>query len=91
MRTFRSPDGVQWGVEITSPSFSNAVVYFRHPDGRTSRRDRYNWYLWQGPEARNVTARLKPAEVMERISDDDLMRLFRRSMPITERRVGDEV
>lgn len=89
MRPFRSPDGIDWNVEITSPSFSNAVVYFRHPDGRTSRQDRYAWYQWQGSEARNVTARLEPKEVMERLSDEDIGRLFRRSMPVTERRPGD--
>ena len=83
MRTFRSPDGTDWGVEIIAPSFSNAMLLFRHPDGRSSLRDRYNWYQWPGSESRNVTARLKPSDVLEDLTDQDVARLFRRSMPVS--------
>lgn len=83
MRLFRSTDGTDWAVDVKSPSNSNAMVVFRHGDGRTSSRDRYAWYQWHGSEARNVTARLDPDEVLERLSEADLIRLFRRSMPVT--------
>ena len=82
MRAFTSPDGVHWGVEARSPGASNIMIVFHHPDATTSRRNRYAWINWKGTEARNVTARLDPKEVLEELADADLGRLFRRSMPI---------
>ena len=82
MRTFQSTDGVRWRVDVKLPGASNAMVVFRHPNGRTSRLDRYAWKNVDGPEARNVTARLDPKEVLGRLSDDDIALLFRRSMRI---------
>ena len=58
------------------------MVYFRHPDGGQVRRDRYNWYLNQGPEARSVTARLDPKLVLESLDEPKLAALLRRSMPV---------
>jgi hypothetical protein len=83
MRTFQSPDGVVWTVEVRSPGSSNAMVVFHHPDGSTARRDRYNWYNARTPEAKNVTARLDPKEVLRVITDAELALLFRRSMLIS--------
>jgi len=83
MRNFISPDGVVWGVDIDLPGASNAMIVFRHPNGRTSRLDRYNWFLSHGPEARSVTARLSPAKVLDSLSDEDIARLFRRSMSVS--------
>ena len=82
MKAFTSPDGVQWGVEARSPGASNIMVVFHHPDATTSRRNRYAWINWKGTEARNVTARLESKQVLEGLSDAELSRLFRRSMPI---------
>jgi hypothetical protein len=82
MRTFQSTDGVRWGVEVKLPGASHAMVVFRHPNGRTSRLDRYAWKNVDGPEAKNVTAQLDPADILGRLSDDDIARLFRRSMRI---------
>lgn len=59
------------------------MVIFRHPNGRSARLDRYNWFISHGPEARSVTSRLTPKSVLESLSDTDLARLFRRSMPIS--------
>jgi hypothetical protein len=83
MRTFQSPDGTLWTVVVTNPGASNAMVVFKHPDGRTARRDRYNWYQARTPEARNVTSRLEPRRVLESITDEELALLFRRSMLIS--------
>jgi hypothetical protein len=83
MRTWRSPDGINWVVNVTLPGSSNAMVTFRHPDGATARLDRYNWFLSTGPEARSVTSRLTPSKVLDSLNDDDLARLFRRSMKIS--------
>ena len=83
MRTYRSPDGVLWGVKVDLPGSSNAMVIFRHPNDQSSRLDRYNWYISNGPESRSVTSRLSPERVLESLDDADLARLFRRSMPIS--------
>ena len=81
MKTFDAPDGARWRVEVRAPGASNAMIVFRHP--RSSTLNRYAWLLWQGPESRSVTARLKPKDVLESVSDADLRRFFRRSMPIS--------
>jgi hypothetical protein len=59
------------------------MVVFRHPDGDSSRLDRYNWYISEGPEARSVTSRLSPQRVLESLDDQSINRLFRRSMPVS--------
>jgi hypothetical protein len=83
MRTYQTADGVTWGVEVLLPSASHAMIVFRHPNGRTSRLDRYAWRTIESPEARDVTARLDPDEILERLTEDDLARHFRRSMRIS--------
>lgn len=83
MRNFISPDGVVWGVDVDLAGSSNAMVLFRHPNGRSSRLDRYNWFLSSGPESRSVTSRLSPSKVLESLSDQDIARLYRRSMPVS--------
>ena len=82
VRPFRAPDGQTWGVEVRAPGASNAMVVFHHPDGTTGRRNRYAWWITHGPEARDVTARLVPATVLDALDQRELQRLFRRSMPI---------
>ena len=62
---------------------SNAMVIFHHPDGRTARKNRYAWYVADTPEARSVTARLDAEAVQQAITDEQLARLFRRSMLIS--------
>jgi hypothetical protein len=83
MRTYRSPDGIVWKVKVDLPGSSNAMVIYRHPNGQSARLDRYNWFLSHGPEARSVTSRLSPDKVLESLTEGDLARLFRRSMPIS--------
>jgi len=83
MKVWRSPDGIEWTVDVDLPGSSNAMVIFRHPTGRSARLDRYNWYISHGPEARSVTSHLSPEKVMESLSDEDLARLYRRSMRIS--------
>jgi hypothetical protein len=83
MRSFKGPDGTDWRVEVRSPGSSNAMVVFRHPDARSSRLDRYAWYISRSADAHDVTARLKPKGVLESLGDADFARLFRRSMPVT--------
>jgi hypothetical protein len=85
-RPFSGPDGTNWGVEVIVPGSSNAIIVFHHPNGRSARLDRYGWYLSNGPEAHNVTARLDPAQVLQSLTDRDVARHFRRSVPIQAER-----
>ncbi|MBV6522288.1 MAG: hypothetical protein MNPFHGCM_02434 [Gemmatimonadaceae bacterium] len=86
MKTFRSPNGTWWGVRVQSPSHSSALVLFMHPDGATSRRDRYAWLNASTAEASDPTARLKPDAVLASLDEPAIARLFRRSMPVDTRR-----
>ena len=83
MKTWRSPDGITWVIDVDLPGSSNALVFFRHPDGESSRLDRYNWYISNGPEARSVTSRLSKAKVLESLDDSEIAALYRRSMRIS--------
>lgn len=82
-RSYTSPDGTSWTVEIVLPGATNAMIMFEHPDGATSRHDRYNWVNIAGPGARNVTSRAEAAAVMRELTDEQIALLFRRSMPIS--------
>lgn len=83
MKTYQSTDGVVWNVVVQSPGSSNAMVLFRHPDGQSSRLDRYNWFISQGAESRSVTSRLSPEKVLEHLNPTEIAALFRRSMPVS--------
>jgi hypothetical protein len=83
MKLWRSPDGIDWAVDVDLPGSSNAMVVFRHPNGGSARLDRYNWYLSNGPEARSVTSHLSKSKVLESLDDLALARLYRRSMRIS--------
>jgi hypothetical protein len=82
-KSITAPDGTVWKVDVQSPGSSNAMIIFRHPDGRTSRLDRYNWILTHGPESRSVTARLEPDKVLDSIDQATIARLFARSMSVS--------
>jgi hypothetical protein len=78
-----SPDGTTWTVSVQSPGSSNAMIVFRHPDGRSSRLDRYNWVISHGPESRSVTSRLVTDKVLDQLDAGTITRLFQRSMPVS--------
>jgi hypothetical protein len=83
LKTWNAPDGIRWGVDVDLAGSSNAMVIFRHPAGASSRLDRYNWYISNGPEARSVTSHLSRSKVLESLSEEDLTKLYRRSMKIS--------
>ena len=85
MKTHTAPDGTHWGVLVQSPGASNAMIVFRHPDGESSRLDRYNWIISNGPESRSVTSRLVPEKVLDQLEPVQIARLFARSMPVSRR------
>jgi hypothetical protein len=82
-KSITATDGTVWKVEIQSPGSSNAMIFFRHPDGRTSRLDRYNWVITQGPESRSVTSRLETDKVLDSLDEKAIARLFARSMAVS--------
>ena len=88
MKSFIGPDGTNWGVEVKVPGASNAMIVFHHPAGKTARNDRYAWLNWSGPESRSVTSRVAVSKVMEKLNDENLAGLFRRSMPISRPHVA---
>ena len=79
-RPWMSADGTQWKVEVQLAGASSALVVWKNADRHM---DRY--VTWQAPEseARSVTARLGEKDVLSRLSDADLTRLFRRAAPIS--------
>lgn len=81
-RSWTSPDGITWAVTVTTPGASNATVHFRREDLGTHRLDRYAWFLARGAEARDVVARLKPADVLQSLTEPQLVELYRKSMPV---------
>jgi hypothetical protein len=83
MKTFKGPDGTEWKVQAVLPGSSNVMIVFRHPDGDSSRLDRYNWYISKGPEARSVTSRLSTKDVLAQLDDAAIAMLFSRSMPVS--------
>ena len=82
-RSYTAPDGTHWIVQVMLPGATNAMIVFEHPDGGTSRRDRYNWVNIAGPGARNVTSRADATAVLRELTDAQIALLFRRSMPIS--------
>lgn len=83
MRDFRAPDGLGWRVTVQLPSHSSAMLVFQHPDGKSSRGDRYAWINAHGATASDPRERLSAATVLQSLSDDDVARLFRRSMRVS--------
>jgi hypothetical protein len=81
-RTFQAPDGRTWSATVRSPSSSNVMVVFQHPDRTRSTEDRYAWWVSRAPEASDVTARLTPSVVLDALGDAELTQLFRKSIPI---------
>lgn len=86
IKSFRAPDGTNWGYEVQVPGASNAMVVFHHPAGKTARLDRYAWEIWNGPESRSVTSRVTREKVMQSLTPEKLQLLFRKSMPISNPR-----
>jgi len=82
-KTYKAPDGTNWKVVVQAPGSSNAMILFRHPDGGSSRLDRYNWIISRGPESRSVPSRLDPEKVLDQLDAGTIMRLFQRSMPVS--------
>lgn len=84
MRAFQSPDGVTWKVLVQLPSHSGAMLIYQHPDGQSSRLDRYAWI--NSEKTTDPRERLVSKTVLDGLTDADLSRLFRRSMMVSANR-----
>ena len=81
MREYQSPDGTRWKVLVKLPSHSSAMLVYQHPDGQSSRLDRYAWI--NSMQTTDPRERLSADELMKRLTDDEIARLFRRSMMVS--------
>lgn len=81
MREYQSPDGITWKVLVKLPSHSSGMLVYQHPDGRSSKLDRYAWI--NSAKTTDPRERLTAESLMEALSDDEVARLFRRSMMIS--------
>lgn len=84
MREYRSPDGLTWKVLVQLPSHSGAMLVYQHPDGQSSRLDRYAWI--NSEKTTDPRERLASKSVLDQLTDADLARLFRRSMMVSANR-----
>jgi hypothetical protein len=84
MREYQSPDGIRWKVLVQLPSHSSAMLVYQHPDGQSSKLDRYAWI--NSVQVTDPRERLSAKDVMERLTDADIARLFRRSMMVSANR-----
>ena len=84
MRTYESPDGIRWTVLVQLPSHSSAMLVYQHPDGQSSKLDRYAWI--NSATTTDPRERLTAKDVMDRLTDADIARLFRRSMMVSYNR-----
>lgn len=78
MRSYQSPDGIQWKVHVKLPSHSSALLVFQHP---SSKLDRYAWV--NSAKTTDPRERLGAAAVLDALSDEEIARLFRRSMMVS--------
>ena len=81
MRQYQTPDGIKWKVVVQLPSHSSAMLVYQHPDGQSSKLDRYAWI--NSATTTDPRERLSGKSVMDALSDDDIARLFRRSMMVS--------
>ena len=79
-RDWQAADGTPYRVEVQLAGASSALVVWKHGDRR---RDRYVTWQAPEPEARSVTARLGERDVLSRLDDAALAKLFRRSAPVS--------
>lgn len=84
MREYQTPDGIRWAVVVQLPSHSSAMVLFKHPDGETSRLDRYAWI--NSPKVTDPRERLSSKQLLDSLTDEQIARLFRRSMMVSANR-----
>jgi hypothetical protein len=83
-REYQTPDGLRWKVLVKLPSHSSAMLVFEHPDGQSSKLDRYAWI--NSIRTTDPRERLSAKDVTERLTDADVARLFRRSMMVSANR-----
>jgi hypothetical protein len=84
LREYQSPDGVTWRVLVKLPSHSSAMLIYEHPNGRSSALDRYAWI--NSEKTTDPRERLSTKSVLEALTDDEVARLFRRSMMVSANR-----
>lgn len=83
MKPFRAPDGTLWGAQVRMPSHSGAMVIFHHPTGETARLNRYAWMNVRSAVAQDPREHLSALTLAASLGDEELAKLFRRSVPVS--------
>ena len=86
MRPFHAPDGATWNIDVKLPSHSGAMLVFQHAAGQGTALDRYAWVNAAAGATADPRERLVSTKILEGLSDEQVARLFRRSMEV--KRVG---
>lgn len=81
-RTYQSPDGATWTVDVKLPSHSSALLTFQHAGGQSVAPDRYAWINAAQATVSDPRERLSAAAILDSLGDHDLERLFARSMAV---------
>ena len=84
MREYRTPDGLTWKVVVQLPSHSGGMLVYKHPDGQSSKLDRYAWI--NSAQTTDPRERLSAKSLLDSLSDAEIARLFRRSMMVSANR-----
>lgn len=83
MRSFAAPDGATWNVAVKLPSHSSALVVFQHAAGQWQSGDRYAWLNVHSTRVSDPRERLSARELLDGLSDAEIVALFRRSMAVS--------
>lgn len=79
---FRAPDGTQWSATVSMASNSGAMVTFQQP-GDSARFNRYAWMNVTSREAHDPREHLDLKTLTASLTERELARLFRRSVPVS--------
>ena len=82
MRSFAASDGATWKVDVKLPSHSSALLVFQHTAGQSVAGDRYAWLNVNSARVSDPRERLSAKDLLEGMSDAEILRLFRRSMAV---------
>ena len=74
MREYQSPDGITWKVDVRLPSHSSGMLLFNHPDGQSSKLDRYAWINSQ--RTTDPRDRLSAKEMLDHLEGNGNIGLF---------------
>ena len=88
IRTYRASDGTDWEIRARLPSHSGAQILFVYRGNGTPVADRYAWVHAIGSGVHDPRSRISLKDVIRNLTEEDLGRLYERSMPVHADRPG---